>query len=320
MSETVTLITDDANINETNFISIKQIIQNKLSVILCVIIVIIAGSSQAILIPLCTLYLPSAYFILLASIIEINIIYTLIMLYYYFRIDNNIFKLKKKLILTTITAGTCSFLMCLAKVYASNPIRTSPILQSTLGATTLLFSIVFSYIFLNKVVTYNIICVTISITTIICSVFLPFIYELVMIGIHTKVLWSLCYESGVMFRGLYITLQEKYFIVINDNNINNKIKLLFYTNIIQLPLVIPCVGFEYAFENSTTVNANLLNSTKILFTDYKIFLLFNGFILSYFIFLGSTIWLNTISSNYVAVTAVIITPAVTIFFQIFKNF
>jgi len=319
MAESDGLFGDNQSINDTDDISVIQQIKNKLPIILCVIIVIISGSSQGILIPLCTLYIPSAYFILLVSVIEINIIFTIIMIYYYFKIDNNIFKLELESILPAIFAGICCFLMCLTKVYASNPNRTSPIMQSTLGATTLMFSVIFSKLFLKKVISYNPTFVILSVIAITCSVLLPFIYELIIIGIHTGVLWTLCYEIGVSFRGLYIVAQEKYFIDLDGIHFDDKIKLLFYTNIIQIPLVIPSVGFEYIFENSTTVNTDLLGSVEILFTDYKIFFLFHGFILSYFIFLGSTIWLNTYSSNYVAVTAVIITPAVTIFFQIFSN-
>lgn len=318
-SESEKLVDDNTSINDITNKTFISYVKDKLLIIFCIIIVLISGSGQAILIPLSTLFLPSAYFILLVSVIEINIIFILIMLFCYCRYDADIFMLDRKSILSVVIAGIATFLMCLIKVYASNPNRTSPIMQSTLTSTTLMFSVIFSKLLFKKVVSYNYIFIVISVIAICASVLMPFIYEIVISGINTEILWTIAYEFGVMFRGLSVTFQEKYFIITNNKNTLNKIKLLFYTNIIQIPLVIPCVGFDYIFGNTTHVDYDIFNSTKILFTEYKVFLLFHGFILSYFIFLGSTIWLNTISSNYVAVAAVIVTPAVTIFFQVFGN-
>jgi hypothetical protein len=57
----------------------------------------------------------------------------------------------------------------------------------------------------------------------------------------------------------------------------------------------------------------------IVFTEPKAAILFHSFILAYFLFLGFSIWLNTISSNYVMVASIIITPLVAIFFEIFHK-
>jgi len=71
--------------------------------------------------------------------------------------------------------------------------------------------------------------------------------------------------------------------------------------------------------NTDTPGLSMLNSLKILFSDIKAALIFQGFVASYFMFLGFSIYLNTISSNYIMIACAVITPLVMIFFIIFKN-
>lgn len=335
-SEEKRLSIKSLNLEDNN--SLLHKIKDKLAIILCTIIIIVAGSAQAILLPLCTLYIQSGYFILFSSVIEINIIFSVIMLIYYFYLDDTIFRLKRRVIFIVIAAGICQYLTCLIQAYASDPSRTAPIMQSTVNATTLIFSVLFGTIFLKKDVSYNLKFVIVSVTAIVISVLLPLIYELTTIGLNTQIAWTCGYAFGTSLKGANIVLQEKYFITMNntnddntnddntheddentDDSIGNKLRLLFYTNLIQIPLVIPSIGFDFVFNNATNVTTELLDGPKVLFTNYRVFLLFHGFILAYFVFLGSAMWLNKISSNYVSVTNVVIGPTVTIFFQSFKN-
>ena len=295
-------------------------LKQKLSLFISVAGVIITGSAMGVLIPLCTIYIPSVYIILLVSTIEMNFIFFLVASYFHFVIDPTIFKLGDwQSIITIVLAGFFNSLMCIAKIYASNPNRTSPIMQSTLASTTIVFSVLFSKLLLNKVVTYKWVCIVLSIFMLIGSVLMPLIYESIHTHIDSEYLWVLCYLFGVICRGLYITLQEKYFIQTDNFTTQNKIKLLFYVEIIQLLTVGPSYGFEHLLGNSTDPNSTFVNSTKILFTEPGAFFTFHGFVLTYFLYLGFSIWLNIISSNYVVMTSVVITPAVTIFFQIFNN-
>ena len=295
-------------------------IRYKLTLFACVICVIVFGSTASILIPICTIYIPSSYAIVLISTVEIAIFFAFVLIFIYIKIDPYIFNVddfSSKIVL--IFAGIFCSLMVIAKIYASNPNRTSPIMQSTLVSTTIVFTVIFSKILLKKEITYKWICIGLSILALIGSVLLPLIYELLNSHISGEFKWILCYQFGVICRGLYTTLQEKYFLVTNDFTTCNKIKLLFYVSIIQLICVIPGYGFEYILSNSTNPGIELLNSTKIIFTVPIAALTFHGFIFSYILYLGFSIWLNTISSNFVMMASVVITPAVTIFFVIFKN-
>lgn len=292
----------------------------KFILFICVSGTIISGSVVGILIPLCTIYIQSEYAIILISIIEICIIFTLIMFYIKFKIDKDVFYVDGWMNrLLILLSGLLYSLMVIAKIYASNPSRTSPIMQSTIAATALIFSVGFSKLLLNKSVTYKISFIVLSIITFCASVLLPLIYELIYTKSSSLYLWVLLYLFGTICRGLYSTLQEKYFLQSNDFSIINLIKLLFYTNIVQLITIVPSFGLEYVMGHSDDPFQSFLNSTKIIFTDTKTSLFFHGFIMAHFLFLGFSIWLNSISSNYVMITSVVITPMVTIFFVIFPN-
>lgn len=307
------------SVNEKDIVKSIRKNANKITFCISIIGTVIFGSAQGILIPLMTMRFTSMYFIAFAISVEITIILLLCMIIYFYK-DRDVFKISNNSIIVTILlSGLSLACMSICKVYASNPDRTPPIMQSTLASTTIIFTVIFSKLFLDKDVTFNLKFIIPSVIFLICSICAPLIYELLKTQIGNKYLWILLYAFGIACRGSYTVFQEKYFIQTNDSTLINKIKVLFYTNLVQLILIAPSYPLEYIMGNGNVSNIDFLNSTRTLFTDYKASMLFQGFTLSYFLFLGFTIYLTTISSNYVMIISVIITPAVTIFFTIFKD-
>lgn len=289
-------------------------------IVVSVLGIIVMGSAQSILIPLMTLYFPSEYFILLLSTIYQFVIITIIMVAYFFIVDKSVFKIPYSILNNTIViffAGFFCAAMCAAKVYSSNPNYTSPIMQSTLAATAIIFTVLFSRLLLRKTVQYVLPWIFYSLLALAASLALPLIYEFIVSGFDKNQLWIICYIFGVACRGLYTVIQEKYFLQTNDSSAANKLKLLFYVTLVQLLLVVPCFGIEFLYDDDPL--GTLKASFKIVYSDVKISLLFHGFILAYFLFMGSCTVLNSISSNYIMIASVIITPAVTIFFTIFNT-
>jgi MFS family permease len=287
---------------------------------ICIVGIIISGGIQGVILPLITISFPSEYFIILFSSFEVFLILLGIMIYCYFRHDKTIFVINEwSYVLTLVIAGVISGLMVAAKTYASNPILVSPVIQSTLVSSTVVFSFIFSKLFLNKETKYNYVYIAYSILALVGSILLPLVYSFIVEEVKGHILWVLLYLFGVICRSVFPVFQEKYFIQSGEYGTLSKIKLLFYVNTIQLIVVIPVYGFEYVIGDSTTPGLELLDSLKILFTVTEPSLAFHGFIVSFFMFLGFAIYLNTISSNYIMIACAVITPVVMIFFIIFKN-
>lgn len=315
MSETSNLVINNSDDADTY----SKVRQNCL-IAFCIIGIVISGTVQGVLVPLMTIQVKSEYSLILISSVEFFLVFGIIMLVYYVKYDNEIFHLDSwSCAFTLFSAGIFSSLMCVSKVYASNPTLVSPIIQSTLVSATVFFSFIFSKLLLQKETTYNYLYLSYSAIALIGSILLPLIYGLIYLNVGGHGLWILCYVFGVACRSIFPVLQEKYFIQTNEFSTKNKMKVLFYVNTIQLLGIVPAYGLEYVFGNSASPFDELLSSTMILFTNAKASLIFHGFVLTYFSFLAFSIYLNTISSNFIMIACAIVTPAVMTIFIFFQN-
>lgn len=320
-------------INEENsLIENKPVNTQIFYVIICCIGIIITGSVQGIVLPLMDVRFKSEYFLIITSTLETLIILFMIMLGFYFCGHKDIFKLKdtneyfvcgkikkNELLITLVLAGFFCALMCISKIYASDPLRVSPIIQSTLVSSLVIFSFIFSKLLLNKKTEYNYYYIIPSILTLLCSILMPLIYELLQGNAKGKILWVLCYLFGVICRSLYTVFQEKYFIQSNEFGLINKIKLLFYVNLFAFIICLPFYFLEYIWGKSSEPMKDMLESLITLFTNLEATLIFHGFILSFFVFLAFSTYLNTISSNYIQISCSVVTPIIMIIFTIFPN-
>ncbi len=91
-----------------------------------------------------------------------------------------------------------------------------------------------------------------------------------------------------------------------------------YTNLMQLAFIIAFfwIDIPLGYGDSGT---EFLKSLKMMFNDSYSALLLQGFILAYFIFLGLSIYVNSISTNYNMIVTIMTTPAVALFFTIFSS-
>lgn len=333
--ETPEIEAQENQINERTPFRIRQYVTKKTILLwICAIGTIITGATQGVLLPLMTLKFPSVYFIVFMIALESVIILVVGSI------------CCKDYIATTgsegrwsaVFAGIFYALMSLAKVYSSNPNRTPPIMQSTLQSTTIVFTLIFSKLLLTE---WGFSCFGYEIkhpkpsdaagktyewkfiiTSIIClfiSVIMPLIYDLVMDKSSDSHLWVLCYMFGVICRAISTVCQELYFIKTADLSNVNKLKLLLCVHVIQFFIIVPAFGLEFVISESESPLSDFVKSLSIFIMDWRAALIFHGFIGAYFLFLVCAIYLNTISSNYIMIVSVVITPSVTIFFTIFKG-
>lgn len=328
-------------VDEITYFGIKNMTSK--SIYQCVLLItcaagtVISGISQGILIPVLTLYFPSIYFMVFAVSLEILIIYTAIMLLFEKILKTELFSLPKNKLLIFITGLFCAA-MSIAKIYSSNPNRTPPIMQSSFQSATIIFTFVFSNVILgewsctcgtldirnikfanasNRIYTWK--YIIISIICLATSIAMPLTYDLIVDKFSDTYHWAMLYCGGIICRAIYTVLQEYYFLKTNDISLGSKIKLLFYVNLVTFIAVIPAFGLEFVIGESNFPLHDFTNSTIMLFTNSRATILFHGFVIAYFIFLACTIYLNSISSNYVMIISVIITPAVTIFFNLYSG-
>jgi len=131
------------------------------------------------------------------------------MLIYYVKSDKNIFRVDNfSIIFTLFLAGIFSGLMCVSKVYASNPTLVSPVIQSTLVSTTLFFSFIFSKLLLDKKTSYDYVYLSFSVTALIGSILLPLTYGLIYLNAGVTDC-GFCFIYLVLYAGVYFLFYKK---------------------------------------------------------------------------------------------------------------
>lgn len=279
--------------------------------------IVVTGAVQAIIIPLLAYRLTSLYFLLFAITLECTILLFII---------GSLFNLKtlnpnggKKLWILLIAGGS-SAMMSIGKVYASNPIRTPPVMQALLAELAIFPSVLFTKYILKKRVTYDFKLILPSIFFLIVSIVLPAIEMGSSNSVHNgwALLWISIYIVGVIFRGLAGIMQEKYFRDTDNFSVSNQFRVIMYNNLFQLLTLIPCFGLEFVIGYNNNHFTSILDSAKDLLT-LKPALLFHGFNIACVIFIGLCIYVNTISANYTMIVSIAINPSVAIFFTIFSS-
>lgn len=276
------------------------------------ITLIFTSASQAILIPLSTIYFHSLLFLLYSIVIELLIVFAIA----YFVTNKFEFPRRWKI---EVVSGIACGIMSIFKIYASDPDRTPPVIQSVLAGMTIVPTFFFSKLILQKEVYYDYRYIIASTIMLVISLLISSIplFE------HSKFDsfgWSIVYALGVVFRAIYSVLQELYFYQCQDDSLKNKISLGFYSLVIQLVTVLACFWVEPLFGNYHHSASRAFYKSFIDFVNFhpETFI-FEAFIISYLIYYVASIQMNVISTNYTMITSIIVNPAVAFFFWIFPN-
>lgn len=303
-----------------------------LAIIGSLIFLIITGSAQGIIIPLLTLEYNSLYFILFIINFELAIVLSIIFAimtfrnrkrkYAYESINYNarhVYNISKKSLLVLILAGLFSALMGVTKIYAANPKRTPPVMQSILAGLAILPSVIFTKFILKKNVGYKKKFIFPSLFFLLLSILIPIIDMKVEDDwtVYTF-LWISLYTSGVIFRSLFNILQEKFFILEDDTSNQSKITAIFYTNIAQIIFILLLFWIELLIGDTEDYINDFFYSFYQMFCDLTAGLLLQAFIVAYLIFIGFSIYINSISTNYNMIVTIATTPAIALFFTIFS--
>ncbi len=284
-----------------------------IQIAICICGIIISGSTMAITVPILTMHYESLFYILFNNAIQLVIVFGIA---YYF-LNGKKFELPeyKKYV---FQSGLYNAFMGITMVYAANPERTPPVLQALLNGLAIIPSVILTKYFLKKDVMYNYWFIIPSTLLLLASLTIPIAY---MSHDFTwkSILWILLYTVGIIFRGSFNVMQEKYLTETQDGSLRNKMTLLFYTRLIQLFIIIPSFSLEYIIGYDQEPLQEFMSSIGQFFTDGIAFLLLELFVISYIMIYGFSIYLNNISTNYNMITTAAINPSVAIFFVIFSK-
>lgn len=275
--------------------------------------VIITGSIEHITIPIMVSYFESLYFILIITSLEGCINFGLLLLILTkgsFRIPD-----KKQIV---IMAGFFNALMSICFIYSANPERTPVVIQSIFLGLTIIPTVIFRKVILNKKVTYDKILNPLSLLLLLFSVAIatvPLFFE----KQATIYYWIFGYILAIILLSLDNTMQEKYVIETNDNSVINKITLAFYTSLCQFITLIMFFWVEFLFGYSNDPITAFKNSATVFFTNYKYFFLLQLFIYDCLLLYVLSIYLNAISTNYNMILTNLTNQSVAIFFTIFPK-
>ena len=288
-------------------------INDFIKIIICIFGIIVTGATQAILIPILTMYFDSLFYILFNTGVQLIIIFGTL----FFFLNGRKFSLPpyKRFV---FQSGLFNAFMGICQVYSANPERTPPVLQSILAGLAIVPSIILTKYFLEKKVLYNFRFVVPSMILLIASLVIPIAY----IGNDwhwESILWTLLYTSGIVFRGTFNIMQEKYLTESADPTLNNKVMLLFYSRSIQFVFIVLSFPLEYVIGYEANPFTEFLHSCEQFFTDYKGFILLEVFIIAYLLIYGFSVYLNSISTNYNMISTAAINPSVAVFFTVFKS-
>ena len=301
-------------------------------------IVLVTSTVMGILSPLVVMYFESDYFVVFMTSFEFMIIFGLLYLF----VTRN--KGKPRQIGLISQLGIFNAIMAMSYLYASDPTRTPPVMQSTLTGMAIVPSAIMRRCMFGKSVTYNPILITFASIFLAGSLGLaavPVITDLH--GDYVTVFWCMVYLFGVCARSWYNVIQEKYVRVteygaITDEHGNtvhgslgltfrqklgNKFELSFYSRLIMIACILPLFGVEWiGMSENTTLLEPLIefnSSMYVAFSSAKEGAILQGFIISYLCLFFSAIYLNGISTNYHMILTAVCNPMVGLFFTIFPQ-
>lgn len=287
------------------------------------IAILVIGSIKQILVPLLTIILPSLYFIVIVTMIEGFIVYTIILfaihMYKYNRISCGLPNNIHILILIGISTG----LMAMCLTYAANPIRTPVVIQSVFLGLVIIPSVIFTYFILHKSNKYEFKYIIPSILFLLLSIGIAIIPIINSAEMTIKnVLWVGLYLSGIILLGLANVLQEKY-ITLMTSSFENNIRLTFYASIFQIITVLCLCWIDPLFGYSNTPSTAFYNFTlsfEMMFTDVTTLLITQLFTAVCIVLFLLSVYLNAISTNYNMILNGLTNQSVALFFTIFPHF
>jgi len=179
--------------------------------------------------------------------------------------------------------------------------------------------VIFTKYILKKNNTYNLPYTFCSIFMVLLSIVLSIIP--LFKGDYRFNGWIFMYLFGVILLSLTYIFQEK-FIMKTNKTFYNKLKILFFGEVIQLFIVLgffwlePILGYSNSIEKSwegfvSVLNNHANNPYPIIYTQL--------FVFNYIIFSLSGIYLNQISTNYNTILSGLSNQSVAIFYMIFPH-
>lgn len=276
-----------------------------------VILISIKNASQGILIPIISEIYKSFNFVLITCALQFILVFGTIYL-----AINKRFK-KPANFGTIIASGFFLALATLCMLYAANPKRTPIMLQVILISLLLMFSYFLRKKFINRVIVYDLRYIIISAILIGISILLCSIPIATHFTTH-NVIWIPLFLIGVISLSAYNVAQERY--LTEDASFGNKITLLFYSKLFEFGMIIGLSWLELFIGYEDNPIQVFKDSAIKFVTDFRAFLLLQGFILAYLFAFFLATYLNSISTNYNMFTIIIANPLIIIFFTIFKQF
>ena len=282
--------------------------------------VTLTSTIMGILSPLLVIRYESDYYVLFAISIEFFILFGIMFLC----VKEKTKMLKWKLI---VQLGIFNAYMAITLLYASDPTRTPPVMQSTLTGLAIVPSAIFRKIAFPKSIKYNMIYITISCIFLLCSVIISGIPIASNSDIYSF-WWCLIYISGVCARSYYNVIQEKYVrcteyvdnkILSSREKLDNRIRLSFYSRFFAIITIIPAFAFEWIQNTGIIPFEDFYDSFAESVQYNSSAVMLQGFILCYFGLFFSAIYLNAISTNYHMILTAICNPSVALFFTIFPE-
>ena len=283
--------------------------------ILTIAAVFIAASILNISLPLVVHQYQSIYFVLIMSSIQfiiITLIITLIIGKCHFG------KFGDKRIIIAI--GIFNALTAILIVYSADTSRTPAIIQSILGSTNVIPSVLFTKFILGKKVRYNPKYIVPSILLLMVSLIISCIPVIQSTFDTDTIKWICIYFIGILAGSFYNIMQEKYFITMPESSILDKLTLMTFVTISQLIILILLCWVEYFFGytqrpiDAFVASIYTFTHNSIAIILLEIFIIFN--IITHLVCLYAV----QISANYtiIAITAAI--PSIGVFFFIFPQF
>ena len=321
---------EECEIATTSVTGSKLTMLNRMKLSALMVVVLISSGVMGVLSPLIVTYYVSDYFVVFATTLEFLLIFGLL---YLIVVKNKTKPKEGKLI---VLLGVLNAIMAMSYLYSSDPMRTPPVMQSTLtGIAVIPSAIIKRYVFGNTV-EYNSWFISFSIFFLVASVCVS-AYPLIenMNGNYMMVFWCCLYlAGGVCVRSWYNVIQELYVkktehsgqTLTFKESLGNKIELSFFSMLIMIGCIVPLSGFEwiiYSGSNRTDWYMGPLydfnNSFHEAFTTVREGLFLQSFIFSYLILFFSAIYLNAISTNYHMILTAICNPLVALFYTIFPS-
>jgi hypothetical protein len=317
---------DITNINATQNKVVDNTHNDNIKIIFLIISIVTVICARMIIIIILTSSISSIYFLLISTVFQTLIIYSLLYLLVkkYFTISiHYLFEswdLQKLLLYSAISTTFVN--ICI--IYASNPSRTPIIIQTMLLGTSIIPAVLLSKYFLKKESEYHKVYISLSVICLLATLILSIIP--VVQNLYWNTLpWIFLFFFGVMCICFYNVLVEKYFTILNlsldvtSQPLYHKIQFRFYVTIFQFLFLLSCFWFEIFLGYGNEPWQNFLDTCGEFFSGTKTTLLIEISMLLYNLHILLILYLNSISSKYNMIIEIINNPVINVFFLLFPE-